>query len=118
MKKMILAVTLLALAGSQVQTVRAGDRGFAVAAGVLGGIAVGTAIADTIAHPPVYYAPAPAPVYYTAPPANYCPSPAVVYQPAPVVVYSQPVYALPAPVVTFGYGGYYRHEHRHFGGRW
>ncbi len=62
MKKIILAVSLLALAGTQVQTAEA--RGFPVAAAVIGGVAVGAVVAEAVTHP-VYYAPAP-----------------VVYQPA------------------------------------
>src|ERR1700730_2908488 len=99
MKKIILAVTILALAGSQVQTVKA-HGGFGIAAGVFGGVAAGTIIAESIAHP-FYAAPAdypPAPVYYGAPaPAYYPPA----YAPAPAVY----PYCAPAPVVTI-YGGY------------
>ena len=98
MKKIILALTILTLAGSQVQTAKAG--GWGIAAGVLGGVAAGTIIGESIAHP-VYVAPAPA-------------------------VYPQPVYVAPAPVVTiyggFGYGyrsHYYgRYGYRPYRGRW
>lgn len=123
MKKIILALTILTLAGSQVQTAKAG--GWGIAAGVLGGVAAGTIIGESIAHP-VYVAPAP--VYYYPPaPVYAAPAPPVYYAPAPAV-YPQPVYAAPAPVVTiyggFGYGcgpryyypryGYYHH----YRGRW
>ena len=90
MKKIILAITILALAGSQVQTAKAG--GFPIAAGVLGGLAVGTAIGATVAHAPVYYAPGPAYPYY----------PPVAYRSGPVV-YAPPIYVAP-PIVGFGFG--------------
>ncbi len=96
MKKIILAVTLLALAGSQVQTAKA--HGFPIAAGVVGGLVAGTVVAQAVA-PPVYYAPAPA--YYQPAPVVYA---------SPAVVYPQPVYVT-APVVSVGFGfgrpGYY-----------
>ncbi len=122
MKKLILAATLLALAGAQMQTAEA--RGFPVAAAVIGGVAVGAVVADAVVHQPVYYAPAP--VYYQPAPVYYPPAPvAVTY--APPVVYTQPGYAY-APVVTYGFGfgrpvyggyyhgfrGYYGHGYDHF----
>jgi hypothetical protein len=66
MKKLILAVTLLALAGSQVQTANAywgrGGWGWGVGVG-LGGFAVGTAVGAAYARPiyydPYYYGPRP-----------------------------------------------------------
>jgi hypothetical protein len=114
MKKIILAVSMLALVGAQCQTAKA--NAWPIAAGVLGGLAVGTAVAASAQ-----------PVYYSAPPANYypptsyyAPAPAVSYAPAPAyyplarpVVYSS-VYA-PFPVFGLGFGfghpgwgGYYR----------
>jgi len=113
MKKIILAATLLALAGTQVPTAKA--HGFPIGAAIVGGAIVGTAVAEAVTAPPVYYAPAPV-VYQRAP---------VYYAPAPVV-YTQPGYAY-APVVTYGFGfgrpiygyrygyfdrGYYGHFHR------
>jgi len=128
MKKIILAITLLTFAGSQVQTAKAG--GWGIAAGVLGGVAAGTIIGESIAHPyyaPNYYYAAPPPTYYyppqtyqaAPPPVAYQPAPPyTVYQPAPAVVYAQPVYVRPVPVVTFGfgfgpryYGGYHHYRH-------
>jgi hypothetical protein len=114
MKKIILALTILTLAGSQVQTAKAG--GWGIAAGVLGGVAAGTIIGESIARP-VYVAPAPV---YAAP------APPVYYAPAPAVVYPQPVYYAPAPVVTiyggYGYGYrphyYARYGYRPYRGRW
>jgi hypothetical protein len=109
MKKIILAVTILALAGSQVQTAKAG---------VVGGLALGTAIGVAVSQPPVYYAPAPAyscpPVAYSAPTVVY-PRPLVVARPVPVV-YVPPVYVT-APVVAFGFGRpYYRGYYGRFCG--
>ena len=99
MKKIILAAVMsLALAGSQVQTAQAG--GWPIAAAAVGGLAVGTAIGASVAHP-VYYAPVPA--YYYPPATYYQPAPVVYAQPAPTVVYAQPGYVA-APVVTFGFG--------------
>jgi hypothetical protein len=111
MKKIILAMTILALAGSQVQTAKAGGCGWPVAAGVFGGLAVGTAIGATVAQSPVYCAPAPAyvypPVAYSSPPVVYQ-RPVVVARPVAVVspvrvVYAPPVYVVP-PVVGIGFG--------------
>ena len=120
MKKIILAMTILALAGSQVQTAKAhgyyGGGGWPIEAGVLGGLAVGTAIGASAAQQPVYYAPGYSGYYngyYNAPSYPY----QYYQQPAPV--YAPPVYAAP-PVVTFGfnfgqpyYGGYYRGGYYH-----
>jgi hypothetical protein len=91
MKKMILALTTLAIAGASVQTASAGGGGWSTA-----GVVIGEALAPR----PVYYA-APAPVYYPAPGYGYAYSYAVPAQPA--VVYAAPapvVYAAPAPVVV------------------
>ena len=133
MKKIILGMTVLAVAAAGLQTTRAGDREWAVAGKILTGLFVASAINHAIADEqrcaPVYYSePAPCRSYSY----SYCPPPAprVVYQqpvycaPAPVVVYRAPVYYAPAPVCyapapvvsfRFGYGG----EHRRFQhGRW
>jgi len=139
MKKIILASLVLVLAGSQVQKAEAhGGAGPAIAAGVLGGLVVGTAIGAAAAQPTYTYAPAPAYSYYPAAPAYYAPPVAVVppapvcppapvayapapvvYAPAPTVVYSAPVYY--PPVVSFGFGfgrpyyaghGYYHGHYR------
>jgi hypothetical protein len=117
MKKIILAMTLLGLAATQVPSAKA--HGFPVAAAVIGGVTVGAVVANAIAHP-VYYAPAPV-VYQPAPVAvAYAPAPVtVVYAPAPVV-YTQPGYVC-APVVTYGFGfgrpvyGYYHGNHDYRG---
>jgi hypothetical protein len=129
MKKIFLSSVLgVALVGSQVSSARAG--GWPIAAGVLGGLAVGTAVGATVvaANQPVYYyppqtvygsgvvtpAPSYAPTYQiqnaptvpNAPAMNQTPAyaPQVVYaQPAPTVVYSTPAY-YPAPVIGVGLG--------------
>ena len=90
--------------------------GWPIAAGVIGGLAVGTAIGATVASasaPPAYVYPAyPYPAYtYAAPaPAVQPVQPTVVQPvrpvaaPAPATVYVQPapVYTYPAPVVYAG----------------
>jgi hypothetical protein len=97
MKKIILALTTLAIAGASVQTASAGGGGWSTAGKVLAGITAGVVIGQALAPRPVYYA-APAPVYYPAPGYGYAYSyapavqPAVVYAaPRPVVVYRPPV---------------------------
>ena len=127
MKKLILGMTILAVAAAGLQTARAGDREWAVAGKILTGLAVASAINHAIAVESrcaqVYY-PAPEPCQSYSYGYSYCSPPRVVYAPAPVVVYRPPVYCAPAPVyyapapvVSFrgGYGGEYRHG-RH--GRW
>jgi len=123
MKKIILAVTLLAFAGSQVQKAEARDRGWGIAAGVLGGLAVGTAIGASVSQP--YYAPQPAyyappPTYYAPPPVYYQPAqpPVVYYQPAPACYYPRPVYYAPTVTFGFGFGRPYYYGHRYYRGRW
>jgi hypothetical protein len=106
MKKIVIAVALLALAGSQVQNAKAGDREWAVVGKVLTGIAAVDILSHAFTPQPAYCAPAPvtycpptAPVYYQSAPVYYRPAP-VVYRPAPVVVYRQPVYVQHASVVV------------------
>jgi hypothetical protein len=123
MKKMILALTTLAIAGTSVQTASAGGGGWSTAGKVLAGVTAGVVIGQALAPRPVYYA-APVPVYYPAPGYGYAYSyasvaqPAVVYAapapvvyaaPRPVVVYRAPVFVAPPLVsVGFGYYGGYR----------
>src|SRR5579883_1962758 len=99
MKKIILAVSLLAFAGSQVQPAKAGCAGPAIAAGVLGGLTVGTIVGASIAQQPTYYAPAP--VYYYPPQTTYYPTaPAVTYStPAPTATVPAPA-TVPSPAVV------------------
>ena len=130
MKKMILGMTVLAVAAAGLQTAKAGDRDWAVVGKVLTGFVIADAIHHAIAEAPrcstVYY-PEPAPYRSYGYGYNSCPPPAprVVYQrpvycaPAPVVVYRPPVYYAPAPVcytpvpvVSFRYG--YGEERRHY----
>ena len=108
MKKIVLAVALLALAGSQVQNAKAGDREWAVVGKVLTGIAAVDILSHAFAPQPAYYAPAPAPVTYCPPaaPVVYQPAPVfyqtpVVYRPAPTVIYRPPVYVRSAPAVVY-----------------
>jgi hypothetical protein len=125
MKKLILAAMILGLAGTGVQTAKAGDREWAVVGKVLTGITAAAVITHAVAAEP-------APVYYpyscAAPACGYCPPPApsgVVYvqtATAPVVVYRAPVCVVPAPVcfapapvVSFRFGGGY---HRFHHDRW
>ena len=122
MKKMILALTTLAIAGASVQTASAGSGGWCTAGKVLAGVTAGVVIGEALAPRPVYYA-APAPVCYPAPGYGYAysyaaPAPVVYAAPAPAVVYRPAVYVA-APVVSVGfgyYGGYRSHYYRR--GRW
>jgi hypothetical protein len=131
MKKMILIITTLAIAGASVQTASAGG-GWSTAGKVLAGVTAGVVIGQALAPRPVYYA-APAPVYYPAPGYGYiysyaapaqptvvyaAPAPVVYGAPAPVVVY-RPRVCVAAPVLSVGfgyYGGYRPYCYRR--GRW
>jgi hypothetical protein len=119
MKKMILALTTLAIAGTSVQTASAGGCRWCATGTVLAGVTAGVVVGAALAPRPVYYA-APAPVYYPAPGYGYtysyaapaqpavvyaAPAPVVYAAPAPVVVYRRPVYVAP-PVVSVGFGFY------------
>jgi len=101
MKKIILAITALALAGTSVQTASAGGCSWSTAGQVFAGLTAGVVIGQALAPRPVYCA-APAPVYCLAPGYGYtCVYPAPA---RPVVVYSAPApvfYAAPAPVVAY-----------------
>src|SRR4051812_8431159 len=119
MKKILLAVTVIALAAEGVQNARAAVHHWATVGKVLTGIPVEDAIKHAIVEYHRYST-----VVYADP---YCPPARIVYQPpvycapAPVAVYRAPVYYAPAPVVTFryGYGGGYRDGYRHsHHGRW
>src|ERR1035437_4829562 len=100
MKKMILVLTTLAIAGASVQTASAGG-GWSTAGNVLAGVTAGVVIGEALAPRPVYYA-VPAPVYYAAPGYGYTYSYAAPAQPA--VVYAAPapvVYVAPSPFGLF-----------------
>jgi len=126
MKKTMIVLTALTLAGASLQTARAGDREWAVAGKVLTGLVAASVLTHAVAAEPVSYSAG----YYVAPapPCAYgytyyqpAPPPQVVYvQPAPppVVVYRAPVCVVPAPVVglRFGWGEGYRHHHYRRGG--
>lgn len=102
MKKVILTVLTVAIAGAALQPAYAGDREWATAGKILTGVAVGAVIAKALTPEPEYvYAPAPTYVYTPAPAYTYAPPPPapVVYVPAPVVVAPAPVVYAPAPVV-------------------
>jgi hypothetical protein len=121
MKKMIVAATLLALAGASLPTAKAGDCGWSPAGKILTGLAVGVAVANTVycqpAYCPVTYSPcasSPTVVVYAPAPA-ILPAP-VVYAPAPVVVYPRPVFITPRPLVNVNYAygrGYPNRGHGH-----
>ncbi len=129
MKKMILALTTLAIAGAGVRTAAAGgchsSCGWSTAGQVLAGVTAGLVVGSALAPRPAYYV-APAPVAYPAPGYGYtyapaappavvyapparvvyaAPAPVVYAAPAPMVVYRPPVYAAP-PVVSFSFGYY------------
>ena len=113
MKKLILAITTVAIAGASVPSASAGGCsngcGWSTAGQVLAGVTAGVVIGSALAPRPAYYV-APAPVAYPAPGYGYTYSyvapapPTVVYAPPPRVVYAAPapvVYAAPAPVVVY-----------------
>jgi len=127
MKKMILAVTTLAVAGASVQTAAAGgchsSCGWSTAGQVLAGVTAGLVVGSALTARPTYYV-APAPVAYPAPGYGYtyvpaarptvvytaparvvyrAPAPVVYAAPAPVVVAPRPVYVAP-PAVSFSFG--------------
>ena len=109
----------------------------AIAAGVLGAVLVGSAIANNnrnYAPAPTYYAPqqsyysapqqsyyeAPQATYYQVPQTTYYQAPQTYYAPAPVY-YEPPVRYAPRYVaprttvyITGGYNDYYGHPHRHY----
>ena len=148
MKKMILALTTLAIAGASVQTTLAGSCrggswgscGSSTAGQVLAGVTAGLVIGSALAPRPTYYA-APTPVCYPAPGYGYtysyaapaqpavvyttparvvyaAPAPVVYAAPAPVVVYRPPVYVAP-PVVSVSFGYYGGYRpYRYRGGCW
>ena len=134
MKKLILATMVLALAGMNVQTAKAGDREWATVGKVLTGVAAAAVIASALDCPParvsVSYSTYAAPTYTYCPPPPpprvvYVPAPVVcaparvVYAPPPVVFYRPPVCVAPRPVVHVQYGHYRGHERgRGHHGRW
>lgn len=92
-----------------------GNNGVAIAAGVLGALAIGSIIANANAAP-VY---APAPTYYQPQPQTYYEAPQQYYQPAPQPqVYYQPapVYYQPQPAAVYVEGGWRGRHHRPYYG--
>lgn len=121
MKKIVLAATILAIAGANLQTARAGDREWATAGKILTGVVAGAVLASAVNaqpvtysasyygyHPPVYVHPAPVYTYCPPPPPPrvvVMPAP-VVIAPSPVIVYRTPVRIAPQPVVSVNLGYY------------
>ena len=126
MKKLILATTIAALIGMNVQTAKAGDREWATVGKVLTGAAAAAIIVNALdcqpAHASVTYTysapvrPVPAPVVFVPQPVIVAPRP-LIFTPAPRVVYRPPVY-IPAhrPIViakSVPYHGHGRGEWQH-----
>ena len=117
MKKLIVAATILAIAGTSVQKAKAGEQEWATVGKVLTGAAIGAIVVSALdcapAHCSVSYTvstpvcPPPAPVVCTPAPVVYAPPPVVVRPapvvcaPPPVVVVRQPVVYAPAPAVVY-----------------
>ena len=95
---------MVAVAGMQMQTARAGDRGWATAGKILTGVAIGAVIANAVDAHASYSV-----TYSSGPGYAYCPPPApvvcaparVVYAPRPVVYVTAPVVCAPPPVVVY-----------------
>ena len=114
MEKTMLVAAVIAVAGMQIQTARAGDREWATAGRILTGVAIGAVIANAVdAHASysVTYASVPA---YCAPLARVVYASPVVWAPSPFVVYRPPVVcALPVRYVRYdhyGVRGHYRQD--------
>jgi hypothetical protein len=107
-KKLILAATILAIVGMNLQTAKAGDREWATVGKVLTGVAaVGILANELDVHPHYsvsysYSEPAHCPpqtVVYAPAPAVVCaPAPRIVYYRAAPVIYRAPVYYAPRVV--------------------
>jgi hypothetical protein len=99
MKKLVVLAAVLAFAGAQIQTAKAGDQEWATAGKILTGVAIGAVIVGAV-NSQVGYS-----VTYSSGPA-YCPPPRVVY-PAPGyyapprVIVAPPVVCAPRPVVVY-----------------
>ena len=127
MKKLIVAATLLAIAGAGIQTAKAGDREWATAGKILTGVVAGAVIANAVNAQPATYSASyyshSTPAYAYCPPPTYCPPPPrvlvvpapVVCAPSPVIVYRTPVYVAPQPVVSVTFGNHYDRHGKHSG---
>ncbi|MCX8092078.1 MAG: hypothetical protein N3I86_14290 [Verrucomicrobiae bacterium] len=95
MKTLVVVLSVLALAGTSLQTARAGDREWATVGKILTGVAIGAVVAGALDAAPVH-----ASVSYTCVAPAPCPPPAVVYcpPPPPPVVYCPPP---PPPPVLY-----------------
>jgi hypothetical protein len=133
MKALITILTTASFLTFGLPRASANDCGWATAGKVLTGVAIGGAVAATVAAatqppptliysaPSVVYAPAPVVTYAPAPVVVAAPAPVYYVQPAPVVVYSAPVYRPyvypryygPGVAIRVGFGGghYYHHGH-------
>src|ERR1043165_5688558 len=101
MKKALLVAAVIAVAGMQMQTARAGDREWATAGKILTGVAIGAVIANAVdgnASYAVTYSSAPA---YCSPRAAVVYAPPVVCAPLRVVYVPAPVACAPRPVVVY-----------------
>jgi len=127
MKKIIIAVTALAITAASFQSARAGDREWATVGKILTGVAVAGVVASAVdtrhssytvtysSHSPAPVRYIPAPVVCAPAPVVCAPAPRVVYVPAPVVYRPQPVYVTTyAPREHRGHGyGHYRPSRNH-----
>lgn len=119
MKRLILATTLVALAGTSVQTVKAGNNcnnnAWNTATQVLTGMAAGVTVVSALKCPPancsVTYNYG-GPVWCPPAPVVYAPAP-VFCAPAPVVVYRTPAYLTARPLVVAPRGYYAAHGYGH-----
>jgi len=119
MKKLILATTILAMAGMNVQKAKAGDCEWATAGQILTGVVAGAVIASAInSHAGYsvgysYGVPAYCPPPMMPPRAVYVPA-SVVYAPPPAVVFQAQACAPWSVVaVNFGYRGGHHHGWKH-----
>jgi len=92
MKKIILALSLAVVAGTQVQTAQAADREWAVAGKVLTGVAAASIVTHVLEPRAVYCAPAPCVVVVP----SRCPAPVIC---APPITVCAPVVCAPLPYV-------------------
>ena len=97
MKKLILAATILAFVGMNLQTAKAGDKEWATVGKVLTGVAAAAIIVSALDCQPAHCS-----VSYTYSTTAFVPRP-VVYAPRPVVVARAPVVVYRTPVYVPAY---------------